>query len=312
MNYVFGPVYSRRLGKSLGIDTVPFKTCSQDCIYCQLGPTTCKSLERASFCSPEVIIKELLQKLQTSKTDYITLAGSGEPTLCLELGQVISKIKKVTSIPVVVLTNGLLMSRQEVREELKQADVVCPSLDAGNEYVFQRVNRPVPGIDFDTFLNGLIEFRKEYEGQIWLEVLLVRGITDTKDEVIQIAQCSARINPDRIHLNTVTRPPADSSISGLTVPELEEFSSLFTPTAEVIAEYPAGIENNPIEDEKIISANDILEILQRHPCSITELSFALNTKETNIHPLLKDLLHQKRIESFNIRGRELYRFIKPE
>ncbi len=306
MNRVFGPVYSRRLGKSLGIDLVPFKVCPQDCIYCQLGPTTCKSIKRESFCNVTEVIRQLVQKLENSSPDYITIAGSGEPTLSLELGEIISEIKNITSIPVAVLTNGLLFSDASVRKDLMQADIVCPSLDAGNEYTFQKVNKPYPSIHFDTFLEGLVQFRKEYIGQIWLEVLLVRGITDTPEEVIPIAQCSAKINPDRIHLNTITRPPADPSVSGLTISELEQFASMFTPTAEVIAEYPVISENSA--SQKAISPEDILNILQRHPCSLPELSFALGVSEKEIQSILKDLIHQQKIEVFDLRGRELFRF----
>ncbi|MGC9054862.1 MAG: radical SAM protein, partial [Candidatus Hydrogenedens sp.] len=192
MNHVFGPVYSRRLSKSLGIDLVPFKTCTQDCVYCQLGPTTCKLLERASFCNVGEVISELRLKLETVSPNFITIAGSGEPTLCKELGTVISEIKKITPIPLAVLTNGSLLYQSDVRKDLIQADIVCPSLDAGDDYTFQKVNRPIPTIDFETFLNGLIQFRSEYSGKIWLEVLLVRGITDTQEEVIKIAQCSTQ------------------------------------------------------------------------------------------------------------------------
>jgi len=306
MNHVFGPVYSRRLNKSLGIDLVPFKTCTQDCVYCQLGPTTCKLLERGSFCNVGKIITELKQELEQVSPDFITLVGSGEPTLCKELGEVISEIKKITSIPVAVLTNGSLLFQSDVRNDLVQADIVCPSLDAGNDYTFQRVNQPIPSIDFETFLNGLIQFRREYHGQIWLEVLLVRGITDTQEEVVQIAQCAAQINPDRIHLNTVTRPPSDTLVTGLTLSELEEFASLFTPTAEVIAEYPTVSE--VITSVKDIQQEDILNVIQRHPCSLHELSFALDVSEEIIKPVLKDLIHQEKVEVFNIRGRELFRY----
>lgn len=306
MNRVFGPVYSRRLNKSLGIDLVPFKTCTQDCIYCQLGPTTCKLLERSSFCNVGEVLEELKWKLEKVSPDFITIAGSGEPTLCKELGEVISEIKKITSIPVAVLTNGSLLFQSDVRKDLIQADVVCPSLDAGDDYTFQKVNKPIPTIDFETFLRGLIQFRSEYSGQIWLEVLLVRGITDTQEEVIRIAQCSAQINPDRIHLNTVTRPPADTLVTGLTRLELEEFASLFTPTAEVIAEYPTISEDTT--STKDIQQEDILNVVQRHPCSLSELAFALDVSEGIIEPVLKELIQQERVEIFNIRGRELFRY----
>lgn len=307
MNYVFGPVYSRRLGKSLGIDPVPFKTCTQDCIYCQLGPTTCKTLQRDSFYSVSEIIDELNHKLKDVHADFITLVGSGEPTLHSELGTIVSEIKKITSIPVAVLTNGSLLFMPDVRRDLMKADVVCPSLDAGNEQTFQRVNKPVSDIAFETFVNGLIQFRNEYPGQIWLEVFLIKGITDTEEEVMQIAQNAALIKPDHIHLNTVTRPPSDSSISGLTAQELEILAPLFTPKAEIIAEYPVS-EISPPSQNTHLTVDSVLSVLQRHPCSLPELAFALNAPKDATEILVKDLLDQHKIEAFEIRGKKLFRY----
>jgi len=312
VNHVFGPVYSRRLGKSLGIDLVPFKTCTQDCIYCQLGLTTCKTLQRDSFCSVSEIMDELNHKLKDVRADFITLAGSGEPTLHSELGTIVSEIKKITSIPVAVLTNGSLLFQPDVRRDLLEVDVVCPSLDAGNDYTFQKVNKPVSEITFETFINGLIQFRNEYPGQIWLEVFLIKGITDSEEEVIKIAQSAALIRPDRIHLNTITRPPADSSISGLTIQELEKFAPLFTPRAEVIAEYPAVSEISSPSQNTHLTADDILNVLQRHPCSLPELAFALNAPNDIIESMVKDLLDLHKIETFEIRGRKLFRYTPPK
>ncbi|GAG90670.1 unnamed protein product, partial [marine sediment metagenome] len=167
--YIFGPVPSRRLGRSLGIDLVPFKTCTYDCIYCQLGRTTNKTLARKDWAPINRVIKQLSSKLD-SKPDYITLSGSGEPTLFSRLEELISKIKNITDIPVAVLTNGSLLWLPEVRNALKAADMVVPSLDAGSSQIFQYVNRPHRDITFSRMLEGLVKFRNEYNGKYWLEV----------------------------------------------------------------------------------------------------------------------------------------------
>ncbi|MGD2175646.1 MAG: radical SAM protein, partial [Candidatus Brocadiaceae bacterium] len=157
---VFGPVPSRRLGRSLGIDLVPFKTCSYDCIYCQLGRTTLKTTERREWVPLDLVLEEVEEKLN-SEPDYITLSGSGEPTLFSRLGELIGHIKNITDIPVAVLTNGSLLWRKTVRDNLQEADLVIPSLDAGNESMFRYVNRPAPQLSFYEVAEGLITFRRE-------------------------------------------------------------------------------------------------------------------------------------------------------
>ncbi len=205
-HHIFGPVPSRRLGRSLGVDLVPFKTCTYDCIYCQLGRTTCKTHERKEWVPMDAVLEELKQKLATHP-DYITLSGSGEPTLCPRLGEIIERIKAMTSIPVAVLTNGSLLWLKEVRAAVALADVVMPSLDAGDDLLFQTVNRPHPEITFERLVSGLEQFRREFTGQYWLEVMLLAGHTALPAHVQKIAHWVQRIRPDRVQLNTATRPP---------------------------------------------------------------------------------------------------------
>ncbi len=192
--YLYGPVPSRRLGRSLGIDLVPFKTCTYDCIYCQLGHTTNKTLERLSYVPVKEILNELKRKLATGeRPDYISIAGSGEPTLHSYIGELIGMIKNMTNIPVAVLTNGSLLYLPEVRAALMQADLVIPSLDAGDEKMFQYVNRPHPDISFDNMVNGLIAFTRDFPGQVWLEVLLISGVTSMAADVKKIATLAKKI-----------------------------------------------------------------------------------------------------------------------
>jgi len=169
MNHIFGPVRSRRLGFSLGVDLVPYKTCSLDCPYCQLGRTTVKTIERSPYGDADAIVAELRRALQgQEKIDYITMSGSGEPTLSSHLGDIIRRVKGITSIPVAVLTNGTLLHRESVREELRAADLVVPSLDAVSEEIFRVVNQPHPDITVSHMLAGLTQFRKDFDGQLWL------------------------------------------------------------------------------------------------------------------------------------------------
>jgi wyosine [tRNA(Phe)-imidazoG37] synthetase (radical SAM superfamily) len=195
--YIFGPVPSRRLGRSLGVDLVPFKTCSYDCIYCQLGRTTNKTIKRKEWVPIDIVIDQLKAKL-SSKPDYITLSGSGEPTLFSRLEDLVSKIKDITDIPVAVLTNGSLLWLPEVRNALKSADLVVPSLDAGSSQIFQYVNRPHSDITFSKMLDGLVTFRDEYSGKYWLEVFLIAGVTTPDAEINRLANCVNSICPDKV------------------------------------------------------------------------------------------------------------------
>jgi len=237
---VFGPVASRRLGRSLGVDLIPYKTCTYDCLYCQVGITTDKTIKRQSWVDVDTVIAELKGKL-ASKPDYITLSGSGEPTLYKQTGELIGQIKQITSVPVAVLTNGSLLWMDEVRQALMQADLVVPSLDAGSEEVFRKINRPHAEISFEKMLDGLIEFRRKFDGKYWLEVFIIAGINDGNEEVDNLARCIRRIEPDRIQVNTVVRPPAEVSARPVELEKLKAIAERLGPNAEVIAGF-AGTE----------------------------------------------------------------------
>ena len=206
--YIFGPVLSRRLGRSLGVDLIPFKTCSYDCIHCQFARTTNKTIQRKEWVPLDRIIEQLKDKVD-SRPDYITLSGSGEPTLFSKFEELISRIKCVTDIPVAVLTNSSLLWLPEVRKALMPADLVIPSLDAGSNEVFQYVNRPHPDITFSRMLEGLVKFRDEYTGKFWLEVFLLAGVTTTEAEINNLKTCIKSIHPDKVQVNTITRTPAE-------------------------------------------------------------------------------------------------------
>ncbi len=289
--HVFGPVPSRRLGRSLGVDLVPFKTCSYDCVYCQLGPTTCRTIDRKDWVPLESVIADLEHRL-SSKPDYITLSGSGEPTLHSQVSELIAKIKAVTDIPVAVLTNGSLLWSQDVRHQLLQADLVIPSLDAGDAEMFRIVNRPHEQITFERMLDGLVAFRQEFLGQYWLEVMVIGGHTDTLGEIAKLANCVDRIRPDRVQLNTVTRPPADKHTVGVSREQLAELSSLFQPPAEVIADF-RGVHQ---ELEFVGDRSEVLTMLQRRPCSVEDIAQGLGMHQNEVLKHLEELRAQGEVE----------------
>jgi wyosine [tRNA(Phe)-imidazoG37] synthetase (radical SAM superfamily) len=207
--YVYGPVPSRRLGRSLGVSPIPPKTCSYTCIYCQLGRTTHLQTIRESFYPKEDILAEIINRGVNTALDYVTFVGDGEPTLCQDLGWLIKQTKEQLQLPTAVITNGSLLFRKDVTQDLKNTDIVMPTLDAGNEKTFRAINRPHRDIAFDTMLQGLIDFRHEYRGQIWLEIMLVKGLNDTEEELLSTKSAVDAIEPDRVYVVTPIRPPAE-------------------------------------------------------------------------------------------------------
>jgi wyosine [tRNA(Phe)-imidazoG37] synthetase (radical SAM superfamily) len=288
--YVYGPVASRRLGRSLGVDLVPFKTCTYDCIYCQLGRTTHQTIKRGEYVPVDAVLAELKAKLVLGpKPDYISLAGSGEPTLHARIGDLIAGIKLLTRVPVAVLTNGSLLWMPDVREALMEADLVMPSLDAGDEPMFQRVNRPHPEILFEVMVDGLAAFSARFRKLVWLEVLLVEGLTGNEKEAEKIAALARRIQPGRVQLNTVSRPPAEASVKPVSAQQLSALCRLFPKTAEVISD---AIPQNPLPAGlAAVTDQEILDLLARRPCTPQGVAAGLNLHlqeaTKRLHALMK-------------------------
>lgn len=300
--HVFGPVMSRRIGRSLGVDVLPPKTCTYDCIYCQLGRTTHKTAERGEFVPLEDVLDEVRRKLdEDGGIDYITLVGSGEPTLYSRLGEFIARVKAMTDVPVAVITNGSLLWRPEVRAELLQADLVIPSLDACDAAMFQEVNRPHETLSFEQMVEGLIAFRNEFTGQIWLEVLLMDGVTN--EQVAKLKALADRIRPDRIQLNTAVRPPTFSTARPLTAEALERFAAMLGEHAEVVADVA------PKEDAatRTATTEEVLNMLRRHPASMAETAVNLSITEQNARDCIEALLDAGEIEEHRLEKGTYYR-----
>ena len=303
MAHLFGPVPSRRLGRSLGVDLIPPKTCPYNCIYCEVGPTTCQSRERFSY-QTEAIIEELADYLKDPgvRPDVITLAGSGEPTLNLGLGRIIREIKAMSQIPVAVLTNGALLYLPEVRRELAAADMVLPSLDAARAETYAAINRPLPELSLDSLLEGLMSFRREYRGRIWLEVMLRKGLNDTEAELALLRRALQKIAPDRIQLNTAVRPGVEASAWPLSQSEMEAAAALLGGPVSVIASFSrADITGGPYQDD------DFVEMLSRRPMTAPDLAQALGLPLVQVVACLKRLQDSGRISPDRHHDQEFYR-----
>ena len=233
MKYVFGPLKSRRLGNSLGINLLPRKICTYDCVYCQLGLTEIKTVKKFKFNHIVRLLEELSYVLQREKVDYITFAGLGEPTLVENLGDVISKIKKITKVPIAVITNGSLIFDKGVQKSLLKADLVVPSLDAISELSFRRINRPLSCLNFKKIVAGLIEFRRIYNGLIWLEIMLVKEFKVTKRDIDDFKRIISLIKPDLVHLVSPTRIK-DCKIHPLSKEKLSEIREQFGKNCVVV------------------------------------------------------------------------------
>jgi wyosine [tRNA(Phe)-imidazoG37] synthetase (radical SAM superfamily) len=285
----------------LGVDLVPFKTCTYDCIYCQLGRTTNKTVERRQWVPLDDVLAELKDKLATNP-DYITLSGSGEPTLFSRLDELIARIHSMTYIPVAVLTNGSLLWQEEVRRQLMDADLVLPSLDAGHGSMFRGVNRPHESISFERMLEGLIAFREEYYGEYWLKVFLLAGHTAIDAEARAIAECVAKIKPDRVQLNTATRPTAEGYAVMVDRRRMSDLAARFDPPAEVIADYH-GVH---ARSDFTAGRDNVLEMIQRRPCSLEDIADGLGMHRNEVIKYVEELNAKGLLEKRSSGGKVFY------
>ncbi len=303
ISHVYGPVPSRRLGYSLGVDIIPYKTCPFNCIYCQLGQTKTQTTRRRKFYPPAEVLGHVKKALDCGqRIDFITFSGSGEPTLNTTIGKLIRQLKKMTNIPVAVLTNSSLLSRPSIRRALLAADLVVPSLDAGLESTFKKVNRPAPSLRLERIIRGLEEFRREFKGLIWLEVMLVKGINDSPADIKALKKAIARIQPDRVQLNTVVRPPAEDWALPLSYEELEHIKAQLGEKAEVVASFREKGQPSSSPD----SEATILALIARRPVTAGDIATILAKSEQEISRQLEELLKKKKIKLVKHKGKSFY------
>ncbi len=304
-NYLFGPVPSRRLGYSLGVDIIPLKTCTQNCLYCQLGVDGEVTLERKEYVPVPEVLEQLRQRIDEGlEADYITLSGSGEPTLHSGLGELIDGIKRISDIPAALITNGTLFTDERVRKQAGKADVVLPSLDAGDAETFAKINRPCSGIDFGAFVEGLARFRREYEGPIFLEVFFIEGYNTSDEDIEKIKALIDKISPDRIHLNTAVRPTAVSGIQRVDEKKLVEIARRLGPKSEVIADF-SKVSHKHKFDSGV--KDEILNMLRRRPCTAGDIASTLGLNVNEVVKYVTELENNSEIFSEQRQDKPYYR-----
>ncbi|MCF7793583.1 MAG: radical SAM protein [Candidatus Cloacimonetes bacterium] len=293
--HLFGPVPSRRLGMSLGVDLVPHKVCTFNCVYCEVGKTTNHTLERKEYVPIVEVLDELSHYLsQEPVLDFITFSGAGEPTLNSGIGEVAEFIKEnYPKYKLALLTNSSLLGQEEVRNEVINVDLILPSLDAVSQDVFVKINQPQEGIFSEKIIESLIRFNQEFSGEMWLEVFIVPAVNDTKSELKLMKKAIKQIKPAKIQLNTLDRPGTENWVQPKTEKELKKILKFFKPLpVEIIAKFRTHGQffsfNEDIE-------NQIFETIRRRPCTSADLSEMLGLPESEINKYLKELLILKKI-----------------
>ena len=303
MKYVYGPVPSRRLGISLGVSPIPKKTCNHSCIYCQLGPTASTTNTRQMYCDVEDIIKELKQIIKANITfDVITIVGEGEPTLYLGLENLIYKIKKQIDKPVAVITNGALLYDQEVQSALSASEIVLPSLDAYDDISYKRINRPYKELEFKDMYRGLKEFSKNYKGQLWIEIMLMKNINDDNESLNRYAKTLSEVKYDKLYLNTPVRPPAEKKVTTISHGKMN-FAVDFLGGISIELLQSKGFHSEITDDYEAV-----LSIIRRHPMNQFEIEGFLKSRGSRDTPkILNAMKSDDKMNIINYKGYDTYR-----
>jgi wyosine [tRNA(Phe)-imidazoG37] synthetase (radical SAM superfamily) len=303
MKYIYGPVPSRRLGISLGINPIPKKTCNYSCIYCQLGRTDQMTNTCTMFFPVDAIISEFTEVLKEQVPfEVISIVGEGEPTLYLGLGELIGEIQKRTDKPVAVITNGALLSDGKIRSELGKADIVLPTMDACTEDLFRRINRPHKSLAFANVLGGLQEFSKTYQGQLWLEIMLVKGFNDDEQSLANYSRMLGELHYDKLYVNTPVRPPAESYAKAVDHEKMDHAATFLSGISidllvsegfhsEIKGDYPA-----------------VLSIIKRHPMNQFEIEGFLKSRDCkDCQKIFEELSCDDQVQAINYKGFLTYR-----
>ncbi len=301
--YLFGPVPSRRLGMSLGVDLVPKKVCSLDCVYCEVGKTTKLTLDKKEYIKFDKVKDELAHYFDNNPDpDYITFSGSGEPTLNNRIGDTLQFIKHhKPNIPIAVLTNGTMLWDPDVRKSILDADVILPSLDAATENGFQKINRPPEGLTINKYIQGLIDFRNEFSGKMWLEIFILPNYNDNENELKELKKAILKIKPDSVQLNTLDRPGTVPNLRGATNEELQRVVNFWDlDNIEIVAAAPA---RKNIQSYRNDIETTIIETISRRPCTLEDLTKILGLHINEINKYLDVLDAENKVETVEqIRG----------
>lgn len=304
-NYFYGPVYSRRLGFSLGVDLLPSKVCSYECLYCQIGRTLKKSCSRFSWVRIPQMKRQLTQIIKSGRPiEYITISGSGEPTLHKNLDKIIAVLKKTSHgrYPVCLITNSSLLYLPQVQKELQGLDAVMPSLDAPDQRIFEKINRPIKGFDFNKMVDGIVDFRSKFKGRFWLEIMLLRNINDSRESLLKFKALINRINPDKVFLNLPTRP------APLVKKSLMPSKSKIKEAVKIFGKLCDQVEfKKAKKSHKLLNLSDqvLLDSLRRRPQTVRQLSIALQSDEGNMAKRINFLKSEGKIKLI-VKGKEQY------
>ena len=320
MSTVYGPVPSWRLGRSLGIDVVsPPKTCTFDCVYCQLGRTLRKA---PGFVETHVKrhqilrdVKRALDLLDPSSIDFITFSGSGEPSLNPELGQIIEGLRHLTDRPVAVLTNSSLVGEEEVRRSLVMADLVVAKLDASDQGMFEAVNRPAQGILHKRIVEGLVKLRGETSGELALQMMFFEseggGLTNAGDQAVEaMARLAEGIQPDEVQINTPTRPPSEKSVLALEPEKVKAIARRFrlsAKNARIVSRYEERARQAPRRLGHQEIEGEILSLIKRRPCRLEDIAASLNLPSKAMAGFLKELEHRGMVLKVRHRHEDYFR-----
>ncbi len=304
MKYFYGPVLSRRLGFSLGVDLTPKKTCTFNCVYCQLGWPARPQIRRGFYIDFSQFKKEFKNILSKKpRIDYITLSGSGEPTLHQDLDKIIKIIKKISQYkyPVAVITNSSLLYRKKVRDELKEADLIVPSLDAASSHQFKKINCPHPKIRFIKIKEGCIKLRKEFKGKIWLEIMLLKGLNDSLLDAKKFKKIINKIKPDKVQLNLPIRP-AVKKVSIPNLSRIKKIKEIINSGIEIITEFPKQKKSKKIK----INQEKIINYLKRRPATKENLSIFFGINVSELLKYSTDLIAQDKIKIKKIKNNKYF------
>lgn len=302
LKYIFGPVPSRRMGRSLGISPIPKKTCNYSCVYCQLGRTNKMTNKREEYFLLEDILSEFDSNHNEDNYDVVTIVGEGEPTLYSRLGELITEIKKRSKKPVAVITNGALLYDKDVRKELMNADIVLPSLDSYNEEIFKKVDRPYARLKFKEVWQGLVDFTKEYNGQIYMELMLMNGINDDEKSLFEFKNLLNQIRYDKLYINTPIRPPAEKYIEESSKESIQNAVKILN---GISIDMLSSIGfSSDIEDDY----QAVLSIIGRHPMNQFEIISFLESRENeNTYKVIQQLNQDNNICKMEYKGYYTYR-----
>ena len=309
---LFGPVPSRRLGISLGVDLVPYKTCTMDCIYCESGGTTDLTLDRKEFFPTSEVLSELGGYLESDpELDYITFSGAGEPTLHSGIGRIIAFIKdNYPEYKIALLTNGMLLSDEETFNDVKDVDLIVPSLDAADEATFKKINRPAEEFDFSLLIDSFRRFHQHSDAEFILEIFIVPGINDTPESLAGFAEAVKYINPDKVQLNSLDRPGAESWVPKMSEEAMKRVKQKLNGSIEIeiVGKFTPSESANFAENEDEYKNIDqkILDLIARRPATLDDFKASMGYSEDTLRNVLNRLIKKQLIVSEKRERGEFY------